>query len=113
MRRWAAVVVKEAAKAAIGTYSFNWPPLAPSTLARKAADTPLLETGELRDSIQHHVDGHVAHIGTNDGRAVFHELGTVRIPPRSFLVQAAIHKETEVHRIIEREVVLHLSKRQD
>jgi phage gpG-like protein len=109
----AAAVVEDAAKHAIGTYEFNWPPLAPSTLARKAADTPLLETGELRSSIEHNVDGRTAHIGSNNPKAVWHELGTARIPPRSFLVQAAIHKETEVHHIIEREVVLHLSARQD
>jgi hypothetical protein len=47
-----AVMLETSAKTAIGTYRFGWPPLAESTLARKAADTPLLETGELRDSIQ-------------------------------------------------------------
>jgi hypothetical protein len=48
-------MVEKEAKAAIGTYRFeNWPPLQPETVARKAGgDTPLLETGELRDSIGH------------------------------------------------------------
>lgn len=109
----AAVVVETEAKRVIGTYDYGWPPLAPSTLARKAADTPLLETGDLRDSIEHNVGGHEAMIGSNNPKAVFHELGTVRVPPRSFLVQAAIHKETEVHHLIGAEVVRHLSKRQD
>jgi hypothetical protein len=47
-------MVEKEAKAAIGTYRFEWPPLQPETITRKArGDTPLLETGELRDSIQH------------------------------------------------------------
>src|SRR3984893_15566765 len=48
-------MVENEAKAAIGTYRFeNWAPLKPETVARKArGDTPLLETGELRDSIEH------------------------------------------------------------
>jgi hypothetical protein len=47
-------MVEKEAKTAIGTYRYDWPRLEPETVARKAkGDTPLLETGELRDSIQH------------------------------------------------------------
>lgn len=31
----------------------NWPPNAPSTIARKGSDVPLIDTGELRKSIKH------------------------------------------------------------
>jgi phage gpG-like protein len=107
----AAVIVETEAKRVIGSYEYGWPPLAASTVERKGADTPLLETGELRDSIEHNVDGLVANIGSNNMKAVWHELGTSRVPPRSFLVQAAVHKEKEVVHLIERDLVLYLSQR--
>ena len=44
--------VDEKTKVAVGTYEFGLPPLKPETIERKAnGDTPLLETGEMRDSI--------------------------------------------------------------
>ncbi len=90
-------MVEEAAKDAIGTYHFSWPPLAPETVARKGADTPLLQTGELRDSIGYKlVDEHSVDVGSDNEKAVYHELGTATIPPRSFLVSAAVEKEQEV-----------------
>ncbi len=91
-------VVEDAAKEAMGTYKFGWPPLAPETVAGKATgDSPLLETGELRDSIGHTVvDAHTCDVGSNDPKAAYHELGTARIPPRSFLVAAAMDTEAEV-----------------
>jgi phage gpG-like protein len=81
---------REEAKTAIGTYRLDWPPLKPETVARKArGDTPLLETGELRDSIEHMVAREgtevVGYVGTNDPIAKYHELATRTIPPRSFL----------------------------
>jgi hypothetical protein len=49
-------MIEKEAKAAIGTYRFDWTPLQLETIARKAGgDTPLLETGELKDSIEHTV----------------------------------------------------------
>lgn len=93
-------LVEECAKDAIGTYHFGWPPLAPETVARKATgDSPLLETGELRDSIEHKVvDAHTVDVGTNDPKAPYHELGTAKIPARSFLVSAAMEQE---HAVVE------------
>jgi phage gpG-like protein len=103
-------MVEKEAKAAIGTYRFeNWPPLEPETVARKArGDTPLLETGELRDSIEH-VSGReggevVGYVGTNDPIAKYHELGTRTIPPRSFLGEAAMRKEHKIHEMMERTI---------
>jgi phage gpG-like protein len=102
-------MVEKEAKRAIGTYLFNWEPLKPETVARKArGDTPLLETGELRDSIQHVVGREgaevVGYVGTNDPIAKYHELGTRTIPPRSFLGEAAMRKEHKIHEMMERTI---------
>src|ERR1700693_6233643 len=49
-------MVEKEAKRAIGTYLFDWPRWQPETVAHKArGDTPLLETGELKESIEHTV----------------------------------------------------------
>lgn len=90
------------AKAIIGHYQTGntgpfkpWAPLADSTVSAKERlgyappDNPLLRTGELRDAIEYHVEGHTAHIGVPDGPvgdiALYQEMGTRNIPPRSFL----------------------------
>jgi hypothetical protein len=39
-------------------------------------------------------------VGTDDKIAVYQELGTRTIPPRSFLGEAAMHKEVEVHEVL-------------
>lgn len=106
----AAVIIETEAKRVIGTYEYKWPPLAPSTLEKKAADTPLLETGEMRDSIEHKVNGSEAYIGSDNDKAVWQELGTAKIPARSFLVGAAQHKEKEVAHAIGQKVVAKLIK---
>jgi phage gpG-like protein len=106
----AAKIVETEAKRVIGTYDYGWTPLKPSTVARKArGDTPLLETGKMRESIEHSVGIREAVVGSNDDRAVFQELGTPTIPPRSFLAGAAIHKESEVHHVIGREMVSYIA----
>jgi hypothetical protein len=93
----AAIIIETEAKSYIGFEHGWWPPLAESTLANKAANTPLLETGEMRDSIEHMVAGQEAHIGSNNMKAVWQELGTSRgIPPRSFLLHAAVEKGPDV-----------------
>ena len=75
------------AAAYIGHYQTGWPALAESTLEKKDADTPLLETGEMRDSIKRELDPIELEVvvGSNDKKALWQELGTSRIPPRSFL----------------------------
>jgi phage gpG-like protein len=97
----AAQLVAEEAKRVLGTYDYGWPKLKPATIARKATgDSPLLETGELRDSIQFSVkDDSTAYVGSNDPVALYQELGTSRIPPRSFLAGAAKRKEEECHKL--------------
>lgn len=106
----AAVIIEDEAKRVIGTYDYGWPPLAPSTLAHKSADTPLLETGEMRASIEHTVREKTAEVGSNDDKAVWHELGTATIPARSFLAGAAVHKGKEAAQEIGREVFAALIK---
>jgi HK97 gp10 family phage protein len=107
----AAKIVETEAKRVIGTYDYGWAPLAVSTLARKAADTPLLETGEMRKSIGHRVGRDEAQVGSNSDKAVWHELGTSKAPPRPFLMGAATHKEEEVRSILGRRTVAAILKR--
>jgi hypothetical protein len=45
-------MVPDEAKRVIGEGYPEWPALQPETLARKMRNTPLLETGELRPSIE-------------------------------------------------------------
>jgi phage gpG-like protein len=99
----AAQLVETRAKNLIGVPKPEWPPLKPETLARKGGiNTPLLETGELRESIQHVVIAPSAFVGSDEDRAVWQELGTSRgIPPRSFLGLAAQQKGDEVAKVIE------------
>jgi hypothetical protein len=102
----ACVIVEKTAKDYIGSEHGWWPPLAESTLANKSANTPLLETGEMRDSIEHKVEVPNGYIGSNNMKAVWQELGTSRgIPPRSFLGHAATAKGEEVAHIIGRTIV--------
>jgi hypothetical protein len=68
----AAKIVQAEAKRVIGSYDYGWTPLKEATIARKAnGDTPLLETGELRDSIEYTiVSDHEAQVGSNNDKAV-------------------------------------------
>lgn len=101
----AAVIIETEAKRVIGTYDYGWPALKPETVARKAGgDTPLLETGETRDSIEHQVQGRKAEIGSNSDIAVYQELGTANIPARSFLGGAAAHKGEEAAHAVAGEI---------
>jgi phage gpG-like protein len=90
----ACVMVQERAKNLIGVPRPEWPPLAPETLSGKAGiNTPLLESGKLRASISHTViDSSHGEVGSDLDRAVWHEQGTSRVPPRPFLSLAA-HQE--------------------
>jgi len=95
----------DTAKDMLGEYQPGWPALQPETIARKATgDSPLLETGELRDSIKWNSDAHEAYVGTDNPKGVYHELGTVTIPARPFLGAAVVASEKEIHKIFERNV---------
>lgn len=96
-----AKILQAEAKRVLGTYEYGWPPLKPATVARKSAgDSPLLETGELRDSIERDVQPHVAYVGSNNKKATWHEYGTSRIPPRPFLGPTAVAKTEEIGELV-------------
>lgn len=115
-------VVQREAKAEIGHYQEQagwmvaWADLADSTKADRVRkgypeDEPLLREGDLRDSIEIAVrdrliggETHGA-VGSNSDIAVYQELGTSRIPPRSFLGGAAFRKSEEVAELLGSEVV--------
>jgi phage gpG-like protein len=84
-------MVAARSKDLIGVPQPSWPPLAAATLARKdGVNTPLLETGKLRSSIEWNADRNHGFVGTDSDVGVFMELGTSRgVPPRSFLALAA------------------------
>jgi len=107
----AAKVVRDEARAVIGTYQEaagpfgEWPPLADRTLETNTENTPGLVTGEMRDSINTHVEGDEAQIGSNDPKLLWFELGTVGPgdhvqPPRSVLGASVIHTEKEIVAIL-------------
>ena len=99
-------MVAHKAKDLIGVPHGWWPPLASETLVRKdGVNTPLLETGEMRDSIEWNADEKHGYVGSNDDKAVFQELGTSRgIPPRSFLGAAAALEGPAVAKMMEKVV---------
>jgi phage gpG-like protein len=102
----ASKLVARKSKGMIGHEQPIWPGLKPATIARKEhGNTPLYETGELKDSIEwsapHHEAGDtVGYVGTNDENAKYHEYGTSRIPPRPFISTAAMAQERIIHEMI-------------
>jgi phage gpG-like protein len=93
------------AKRVIGEGYPYWPALKPETLAHKMMATPLLETGELRASIEWASHGLQGYVGSNNDKAIWHELGTSRIPARSFLQGAATRMEKKIYKMAEKAVV--------
>ena len=88
-------MIEDDAKDAIGTYRYGWPPLGEAAVA-KHGDTPLLDTGALKDSIQHTVvSPHEGYVGTNVEYAKYQEFGTSKISPRPFLGGAVEAKSAE------------------
>lgn len=105
-----AKLVKKDAKQVLGTYEYGWPQLAESTQKQRErqgfpANEPLLRTGEMRDSIQYSYDHREARVGSNSDIAVYQELGTSKIPPRSFLKETLVRKMPEIEKIIGRNFV--------
>jgi phage gpG-like protein len=107
----AAKVVQREAKAEIGIYQdrigdiAGWAELADSTKQDRVSrgfteNDPLLRTGELRDSIKYKVGDGLAYVGSDMDIAVYQELGTDKIPPRSFLAGAAMRKADDVQKIV-------------
>jgi hypothetical protein len=108
LAEWA-MTVRDRAREAIGTYRYKWPQLADATQHEReqegfAPNEPLLRTGELRDSISAMVEMHGpdrgrAVVGSDSDIAVWQELGTRSIPPRSFLAASAMRSERDLEKI--------------
>ena len=92
-------------KDAIGTYKFGWTPLKPETIARKTTgDSPLLETGELRDSIKWNADEKEGYVDSDNPKLAYHEFGTSRIPPRPVLSNALWQCQPEIAKAMRKAV---------
>jgi phage gpG-like protein len=103
----ACLIVEGRAKGLIGHPNDHWPPLAAETLRRKLnINTPLLESGAMRDSISHTViDSNHAEVGSNSEIAVIQSLGSSRgIPPRPFLSLAAHLEGPAVAKVVGRTI---------
>jgi len=89
-------------RSALGTYRYGWPALQPATVARKRnGDTPLVETGALRNSYLYTVVDHeTVDVGSDDPKAIWHEFGTGHVPPRPVLLPAAQAYEPTAVRIM-------------
>jgi hypothetical protein len=101
-------MIQKAAKEVMGTDGYNWPALSPNT--KKTMPGMLLESGELRSSIHWNVHGAEGHVGSDLDKAVWMELGTRAIPPRSFLVGAAQHQERAIQLMAGRAVYAMLGR---
>lgn len=102
----ACAMVCEEARRVLGTHDYDWPELKPETIARKIrGDTPLLETGAMRDSITWTAKGLEGQVGSDSQIAVWQECGTSKIPPRPFLAGAAQHMEKKIHKMAARATI--------
>jgi phage gpG-like protein len=103
--RRACEIVCQAARDIVGVPQPGWPALSPVTLARKMANTPLLDTGEMKDSIQWNSDGHEGYVGSNNPKLRWHEFGTNKEgaawgspnPPRPVLALAKVKTEDKIY----------------
>lgn len=106
----AAEHIAEAARSYLGHEQVEWPPLSESTLEDKRrhgwpVPSPLLRSGELRDSISAtgpvRENGHaVAYAGSTSKIAVYQEFGTTHIPPRPFIGLAIDRERDHFHGMI-------------
>ncbi|MCF7536152.1 HK97-gp10 family putative phage morphogenesis protein [Pseudomonas petrae] len=108
--------VEKTAKAEIGTYQAGigdfpaWAALASSTEAAKdkagyPENSPLLATGEMRDSIQRKVYGDEAIIFSSDDKMVYHEFGTPKMPARPVMGPAVLRSKEYIERQLGQAVI--------
>jgi hypothetical protein len=101
------VLVKERAKEKIGDYQSEagpfaaWAPLADTTKADRlrkgySEDDPLLRSGEVRESIDYVTLPPEVVIGSPLDIALWLEMGTEKMPPRSFLGASAFELTPEL-----------------
>jgi len=93
----------------------EWPPLSPETIKRKGSSKPLIDTGKLRNSVTHKVEGNAVKVGVFGEEAVIaavHEFGTTKagrghkvvIPSRPFIRPTVDENIQEVEKIVGREI---------
>lgn len=63
-------------------------------------DEPLLRSGDLRDSVERAVRDLEGFVGSNSDIAVYQELGTKNMPPRSVFGSAAVENMGKVAQIV-------------
>lgn len=102
--------VEDTCKTVLGTYDFAWQELAPATKEDRlrkgfSENEPGLRTGDMRDSIKHKVHGASVYVGSDDPHLEWFELGTHTQPPRSVLLQGALHAKKEIGTIMAREIL--------
>ena len=108
--RAACEILCNEAQAMIGIPKAEWPALNPETLARKIANTPLLESGAMQASITYNSDADEGYVGSNDRVLIFQEFGTSRgIPPRPVLGLALMRKEKQIEEMAAKAVMAMLS----
>lgn len=116
----AAQIIEQDAKDRIGHYQaaegpfHEWAPLADSTEYDKArqgypTDAPLLRKGDLKESIQHEVEGAEAVVGSKSEIAEYQEFGTKTIPPRPFIGPAAFANKDKIEALLGHAVVAGLT----
>ena len=107
----AAKLVEKRAKEKIGEYQeqagpfIAWPELADWTKEDRlkqgyTENDPGLRSGEMRDSIEHQVHVPEAHVGSDDDKLVWFELGTSKQPPRSVLGGAVVDEMEKICNIV-------------
>jgi HK97 gp10 family phage protein len=119
----AAILVRDTATKKFGEYQPAvgefpaWEPLQPETVERKIeagsqGDDPLVGhyakgtkgnavwSAPLQTTIEMQVGDWVAHVGTKDQLAEYHEYGTEHIPPRPFLRPALFEKTDEIKTLV-------------
>lgn len=89
---------------AVGPYP-AWEELADSTKAERSRlgyseNDPGYRSGEMQRSVERHVEGDEAAVGSNDQDMVWFDIGTSKQPPRPVFGPAAIHSKPRVQRII-------------
>lgn len=109
-------MVEDEAKRLIGTYDYNprWPELADATKQDRVdkgfpENEPGLRTGEMRDSIGHTVIGNVAHVGSDNDKLVWFELGTAKQPPRTVLKGAVLNMQHPIEHLMGYQLHAYLS----
>jgi phage gpG-like protein len=107
--RRACIAVWTEARRVLGTEGYSWPALSVATLAHKTHAGTVKETGELLDSIEWSSHGLEGSVGSNNDKAVIHELGTSKIPARTFLVGAALAMEGKIHKMAAKAVAAVIS----